>query len=67
MPIVNAIQACIGGAAPSPPLGAVGVCYSDVINSQEAQAARATALAARQTAFMNVVLWKNVLASIANT
>ena len=64
-PIVNAIQGCIGGAATPPTLGAVGVCYSDVINSTEAQAAHATTLALYQTAFMNVLSWDNVLANIS--
>ncbi|MEW5720008.1 MAG: hypothetical protein AB1817_15375 [Chloroflexota bacterium] len=63
-PIVNAIQGCLGSAA-ALALGAVGVCYSDVINSVEAGAARASTLAPRQNAFMNALLWDNLLANIS--
>jgi hypothetical protein len=64
-PIVKSIQGCLSGTATPPAFGAVGVCYSDVINSPEAKTVRTTTLAPRQTAFMNALMWDNVLASVA--
>ncbi|MBM3127584.1 MAG: hypothetical protein FJ009_03000 [Chloroflexi bacterium] len=64
-PIVNALQGCLDSSAGTPTLGAVGVCYSDVINSAEASTARAITLAPRQHAFMNALLWDNLLLKIA--
>lgn len=64
-PIVGAIERCISSVPTPPTLNAVGVCYSDVINSPEASTARAITLAPRQNAFMHALLWDNLLTTIS--
>ena len=66
-PIANALQGCIDGGSMPTSFGALGACYSDVINSVEAKTARATAFTSREDAFVKALMWNSIWAGIALT